>query len=171
MVLTDENVVEILNIQNGNKYSSVLVSLFCVGIIIFILFTQCKVSNIRLQMKDASLILIFIALLAYINGYEKLFILLLLVFVLIYFTPQRIIEKYLSPFLNTKNTKKDTKPILKEKLPKQEFTEETNEKTYTTDNEITIDADIDVDIPVDEEFDGIIEGEENVVEMIKKKSE
>jgi len=170
MVLTDESAVEIFSTSNKN-YNNVIVSLFCVGIIIFILFTQCKVSNIKLKMKDASLILIFIALLAYINGYEKLFILLLAVFVLVYFTPQKYFDNFLSPLIG----KKEQNP--KEKIQKREvkntFNEETNEKTYTTDNEITIDADIDVDIeePIDEEFDGIVDSEENVMEVIKKKSD
>jgi len=44
-------------------------------------------------MKDASLILIFFALLAYINGHEYLFIILLIAFSVIYFTPQYYFEK------------------------------------------------------------------------------
>jgi len=163
MVLTDENAVEIFTTSNKN-YNNVIVSLFCVGIIIFILFTQCKVSNIKLQMKDASLILIFIALLAYINGYEKLFILLLAVFVLVYFIPQKYFENFLSPLIG----KKEQKEKIQKRELKNTFTEETNEKT---DNEITIDVDIDIDIeePIDEEFDGIVDSEENVMEVIKKK--
>ena len=161
MTLTDENAVEIF-VQNGkSKYSSVIVSLFCVGVILFILFTQCEVSNIKLKMKDASLVLIFFALLAYINGYEKIFILLLLAFVLIYFTPQKYIDKYLSPILK-KQTPDPPKPILKQ-IP-----EDINEKTYTTDNELTIDADIDIEEP-DENFDGLVDSEENIVEQITKK--
>lgn len=158
MNLTDENAIEILapTIKNNN-YNSVIVSLFCVGIILFILFTQCEVSNIKLKMKDASLILIFFALLAYINGYEKLFILLLIAFVLIYFTPQKYFDKFFSPIIKKKSI-----------LKKENITEEIDEKTYTTDNEPTIDIDIDIDEP-DENFDGIIDSEENVVEQITKK--
>lgn len=158
MNLTDENAIEILapTIKNNN-YNSVIVSLFCVGIILFILFTQCEVSNIKLKMKDASLILIFFALLAYINGYEKLFILLLIAFVLIYFTPQKYFDKFFSPIIKKKSI-----------LKKENITEEIDEKTYTTDNEPTIDIDIDIDEP-DENFDGIIDNEENIVEQITKK--
>jgi len=169
MVLTDENAVEIFTTSNKN-YNNVIVSLFCVGIIIFILFTQCKVSNIKLKMKDASLILIFIALLAYINGYEKLFILLLVVFVLVYFTPQKYFDNFFSPLIGKEQK---TKEKIQKREVKNTLTEETNEKT---DNEITIDADIDVDIdvdiedPIDEEFDGIVYSEENVREEIRKKN-
>lgn len=173
MALTDEDAIEILVPQTTGKYRSVIVSLFCVGIILFILFTQCEVSNIKLKMKDASLILIFFALLAYINGYEKLFILLLAAFVLIYFTPQKYFDKFFSPIINKSSNQ--PKSIIKEKSIPDDMTE----KTYTTDNEITIDADIDVDDDVnideeideeiDENFDGIIDSEENVVEQITKK--
>ena len=63
--------------NENSRISSVIVSVFCIGIIIFILFTQMEISTIKLKLKDASLILIFIALLVYINGYEKLFLVLL----------------------------------------------------------------------------------------------
>ena len=64
--------------NENSRISSVIVSVFCIGIIVFILFTQMEISTIKLKMKDASLILIFLALLVYINGYEKLFLALLL---------------------------------------------------------------------------------------------
>lgn len=170
MTLTDENAIEIFIPTTKSKYRNVIVSLFCVGIILFILFTQCEVSNIRLKMKDASLILIFFALLAYINGYEKLFILLLVIFVLIYFTPQKYINKFFSPIL--KKSINQPKSIIKEKSIPDDITE----KTYTTDNEITIDTDIDVydDIninmeEIDENFDGIRDNGENIMEIITKK--
>ena len=81
--------------NENSRISSVIVSIFCIGIIVFILFTQMEISTIKLKLKDASLILIFLALLVYINGYERLFLLLLLVFVIIYFTPNDYFNKFL----------------------------------------------------------------------------
>ena len=84
--------------------------IFCIGIIFFIFMTQCKLSKIQLKMKDASLILIFFALLAYINGYEILFVLLLLSFTLIYFTPQKNFDKYFSLFIKKELKQKSEEP-------------------------------------------------------------
>jgi len=119
------------------NYGPVLISLFCVGIIIFILFTQCEVSNIKLKAKDASLVLIFLALLAYINNYQFLFLLLLGVFIFIYFAPNELINKLFAPFIKTK----PMKSIIKK--PKENIEIETPE--LTTDNEITLDTDIEME--------------------------
>ena len=94
--------------MDGRIYN-IIISMFCIGIIFFIFMTRCKVAKIQLKMKDASLILIFFALLAYINGHEYLFIILLLSFSIIYFTPQHYFDDYLSRFLGVKNKKKSTK--------------------------------------------------------------
>jgi len=111
---------------------NIIISMFCIGIIFFIFMTRCKVSKIQLKMKDASLILIFFALLAYINGHEYLFVFILLAFSIIYFTPQYYFDHYLSKFLGKKEKK-----IPKE--PPQEPTIETIETDIEIDDNITID--------------------------------
>ena len=111
---------------------NIIISMFCIGIIFFIFMTRCKVSKIQLKMKDASLILIFFALLAYINGHEYLFVFILLAFSIIYFTPQHYFDHYLSKFLGKKD-----KEIPKE--PPQEPTIETIETDIEIDDNITID--------------------------------
>jgi len=143
-----EKVVETATKKIG-RFSPVIVSLICVGLILFILFTQCEVSSIRLKAKDASLVLIFLALLAYVNGYEVWFLVLLGVFVVIYFMPEGVINKAISPMVKKKGKK--VKPRVKE-----EVYEETQE--YTTDNEITLDTDIDDEV-------------ENVYESVEKERE
>lgn len=118
--------------MNGRMYN-IIISMFCIGIIFFIFMTRCKVSKIQLKMKDASLILIFFALLAYINGHEYLFVFILLAFSIIYFTPQHYFDRYLSKFLG----KKDKKNIYQE--PLQEPTIENSETDIEIDDNITID--------------------------------
>ena len=112
---------------------NIIISMFCIGIIFFIFMTRCKVSKIQLKMKDASLILIFFALLAYINGHEYLFVFILLAFSIIYFTPQHYFDNYLSKFLG----KKEKKPSYQE--PLQESTIETIDTEIEIDDNITID--------------------------------
>ena len=150
-----ENIVEKVN--KGNK-TNIIVTVLCIGIIIFILTTQCSVSNIKLNVKDAAIILIFLALLAYINGYNILFMVLLGAFIIIYFTPQKYFDSLLSPIFGKK-----PKPIIKQVVEEVPY-EETEERTYITDNEITLDAEIELD-------DGFesASGDENVEEIIKKK--
>ncbi len=121
--------------MNGRMYN-IIISMFCIGIIFFIFMTRCKVSKIQLKMKDASLILIFFALLAYINGHEYLFIFILLAFSIIYFTPQHYFDHYLSKFLGKKE-KKNPKESLQE--PPQEPTIETIETDIEIDDNITVD--------------------------------
>jgi len=107
--------------------------MFCIGIIFFIFMTRCKVSKIQLKMKDASLILIFFALLAYINGHEYLFVFILLAFSIIYFTPQHYFDNFLSKFLGKKESKKISQD------PPQEPTIETIDTDIDIDDNITID--------------------------------
>lgn len=118
--------------MNGRMYN-IIISMFCIGIIFFIFMTRCKVSKIQLKMKDASLILIFFALLAYINGHEYLFIFILLAFSIIYFTPQHYFDQYLSKFLGKKDKK------ISHQEPMQEPTIETIETDIEIDDNITID--------------------------------
>ena len=121
--------------------------MFCIAVIFFIFMTRCKVAKIQLKMKDASLILIFFALLAYINGHEYLFVMLLLAFSIIYFTPQHYFDSYLSKFLG----KKEKKISLQE--PPQEPTIETIETDIEIDDNITIDEQDDHDNDQDREQD------------------
>ena len=118
---------------------NIIISMFCIGIIFFIFMTRCKVSKIQLKMKDASLILIFFALLAYINGHEYLFVFILLAFSIIYFTPQHYFDHYLSKFLG----KKEKKVLHQE--PLQEPTIETVDTDIEIDDNITIDEQEDID--------------------------
>lgn len=122
--------------MNGRMYN-IIISMFCIGIIFFIFMTRCKVSKIHLKMKDASLILIFFALLAYINGHEYLFIFILLAFSIIYFTPQHYFDNYLSIFLGKKEKKNYSQNLLQD--PPQESTIETIDTDIDIDDNITID--------------------------------
>jgi hypothetical protein len=146
--------------NENSRISSVIVSVFCIGIIIFILFTQMEISTIKLKLKDASLILIFLALLVYINGYEKLFLVLLLLFVIFYFTPSEYTNRIMSYFTQKKSILKKVRVVEdKEQDPEQEPDEEYEQEeqdedeyqeeiddTYDTESqantEITIDDDI-----------------------------
>lgn len=116
---------------------NIIISMFCIGIIFFIFMTRCKVSKIQLKMKDASLILIFFALLAYINGHEYLFVFILLAFSIIYFTPQHYFDHYLSKFLGKKEKKSHLQAPLQD--PPQEPTIETIETDIEIDDNITVD--------------------------------
>ena len=148
--------------NENSRISSVIVSVFCIGIIIFILFTQMEISTIKLKLKDASLILIFLALLVYINGYEKLFLVLLLVFVIFYFTPTEYTNRIMSYFTQKKSILKKVRVVEEqeqereqepEQEPDEEYEQEEQEEyqeeiddNYDTESqantEITIDDDI-----------------------------
>jgi hypothetical protein len=144
--------------NENSRISSVIVSVFCIGIIVFILFTQMEISTIKLKMKDASLILIFLALLVYINGYEKLFLVLLLVFVIFYFTPSDYFNNIMSYFKQKKSILKKVRVVEEveselelepepeqeqEEYQENEYTEQDTESLANT--EITIDDDIEND--------------------------
>lgn len=120
--------------NENSRISSVIVSIFCIGIIIFILFTQMEISTIKLKLKDASLILIFIALLVYINGYEKLFLVLLLVFVIFYFTPTEYTNRIMSYFTQKKSILKKVR-VVEEQEPEQEPDEEYEQEEPDEDQE------------------------------------
>lgn len=142
--------------NENSRISSVIVSVFCIGIIIFILFTQMEISTIKLKLKDASLILIFLALLVYINGYEKLFLVLLLVFVIFYFTPSEYTNRIMSYFTQKKSILKKVRVVEEqeqeqepEEEPEEEYEQEEQEEiddNYDNESqantEITIDDDI-----------------------------
>jgi predicted membrane protein len=122
--------------NENSRISSVIVSVFCIGIIIFILFTQMEISTIKLKLKDASLILIFIALLVYINGYEKLFLVLLLVFVIFYFTPSEYMNRIMSYFTQKKSILKKVRVVEEpEQEPDEEYEQEEQEKEQEEDQE------------------------------------
>ena len=120
--------------NENSRISSVIVSVFCIGIIIFILFTQMEISTIKLKLKDASLILIFIALLVYINGYEKLFLVLLLVFVIFYFTPSEYTNRIMSYFTQKKSILKKVR-VVEEQEPEQEPDEEYEQEEQDEDED------------------------------------
>jgi len=138
--------------NENSRISSVIVSVFCIGIIIFILFTQMEISTIKLKLKDASLILIFLALLVYINGYEKLFLVLLLVFVIFYFTPSEYTNRIMSYFTQKKSILKKVRVVEEQEQepePEEEYEQEEQEEiddNYDNESqantEITIDDDI-----------------------------
>lgn len=144
--------------NENSRISSVIVSIFCIGIIIFILFTQMEISTIKLKLKDASLILIFLALLVYINGYEKLFLILLLVFVIFYFTPSDYFNNIMSYFTQRKSILKKVRVVEnkdhesdEEYEQDEQYEEQESEQNEIDDNydnesqantEITIDDDI-----------------------------
>jgi len=153
------------NLQE-NRISSVIISIVCVGIILFILFTQCEISNIRLKPKDASLLLIFIALLAYINGYEKIFLLLLFIFVVIYFTPTKYIEDMSSLFITKKpiNNRSTFKKLDRRSLrhneeqqyeeplyEKKDEQQQPDEQPDNQDNESQANTEITLDTDIDDE--------------------
>lgn len=120
--------------NENSRISSVIVSVFCIGIIIFILFTQMEISTIKLKLKDASLILIFLALLVYINGYEKLFLVLLLVFVIFYFTPSEYTNRIMSYFTQKKSILKKVR-VVEEQEPEQEPDEEYEQEEQDEDED------------------------------------
>jgi hypothetical protein len=122
--------------NENSRISSVIVSVFCIGIIIFILFTQMEISTIKLKLKDASLILIFLALLVYINGYEKLFLVLLLLFVIFYFTPSEYTNRIMSYFTQKKSILKKVRVVEEqEQEPEQEPDEEYEQEEQDEDQE------------------------------------
>ena len=141
--------------NENSRISSVIVSVFCIGIIVFILFTQMEISSIKLKLKDASLILIFLALLVYINGYEKLFLFLLVIFVIFYFTPSEYSNRFMSYFTPKKSILKKVR-VFEEPEQEQEqeqeqeleleLEQEEQDDNYDnesqTNTEITIDDDI-----------------------------
>lgn len=153
-------------LEPKKSYSPILISIFCIGIILFILFTQCEVSNIKLKPKDASLILIILALLAYINNYQMLFLLLLGMFLFVYFAPNEMINKLFSPFIK----KKEKKSIIKNNI---EIDDQISVDTpdMNTENEITLDTDIEIDDNIDdiEHSEVDIEGPEEDLYLTAKK--
>lgn len=128
------------------KISPFLISIFCIGIILFILFTQCEVSNIKLKPKDASLILIFLALLAYINNNTKLFLFLLGSFLFIYFTPNNFVLNFLSKIIPEKKPKSiiKKKVVIEDPNPENDY-EDTESMGGTEVTDITLDTDIELD--------------------------
>jgi len=120
--------------NENSRISSVIVSIFCIGIIIFILFTQMEISTIKLKLKDASLILIFLALLLYINGYEKMFLFLLLIFVIFYFTPNEYVNRIMSYFTQKKSILKKVR-VVDDREPEPELDEEYEQEEQYEDRE------------------------------------
>jgi len=155
------------SLEPKKNYSPILISIFCIGIILFILFTQCEVSNIKLKPKDASLILIILALLAYINNYQMLFLLLLGMFLFVYFAPNEMINKLFSPFIK----KKEKKSIIKNNIEIDDQIS-VDIPDMNTDNEITLDTDIEIDDNIEDDIEHSkvdVEGPEEDLYLTAKK--
>jgi len=145
--------------NENSRISSVIVSVFCIGIIIFILFTQMEISTIKLKLKDASLILIFLALLVYINGYEKLFLVLLLVFVIFYFTPSEYVNRIMSYFTQKKSILKKVRVVedreLESEPEEQEEQEEDQEDQEEIDDNYDTESQANTEITIDDDIENI----------------
>ena len=145
--------------NENSRISSVIVSVFCIGIIIFILFTQMEISTIKLKLKDASLILIFLALLVYINGYEKLFLFLLLIFVIFYFTPSEYVNRIMSYFTQKKSILKKVRVVEDRELepePDEEYPpeqEEQGEEQSEIDDNYDTEAQANTEITIDDDIE------------------
>lgn len=157
--------------NENSRISSVIVSIFCIGIIIFILFTQMEISTIKLKLKDASLILIFLALLLYINGYEKMFLVLLLIFVIFYFTPSHYVNRIMSNFTQKKSILKKVRVVEdKEPEPESEEYEQDNEEEYQDEDQEEIDDNYDNESQANTEItiDDDIENEDIQINKISQ---
>jgi len=145
--------------NENSRISSVIVSVFCIGIIIFILFTQMEISTIKLKLKDVSLILIFLALLVYINGYEKLFLVLLLVFVIFYFTPSEYVNRIMSYFTQKKSILKKVRVVedreLESEPEEQEEQEEDQEDQEEIDDNYDTESQANTEITIDDDIENI----------------
>lgn len=122
-----------------------LINIVGIIVVIIIFFTQSEKSSIKLKAKDASLILVLLAFMAYINGYEKLFILFLVSFLIIYFLPMEKISNLFS-----KNKKKVVRRIRRIDPEEYEQEQEQEQEVYDemesqSENEITLDTDIEED--------------------------
>jgi hypothetical protein len=117
-----------------------------------------EISTIKLKLKDASLMLIFLALLVYINGYEKLFLVLLLVFVIFYFTPSEYVNRIMSYFTQKKSILKKVRVVEDKELEQEpEEYEQNDEEEYQdeyqdeTDNESQANTEITIDDDIENE--------------------
>ena len=157
--------------NENSRISSVIVSIFCIGIIIFILFTQMEISTIKLKLKDASLILIFLALLVYINGYEKLFLVLLFVFVIFYFTPSHYVNRITSYFTQKKSILKKVRVVEEqEQEPEPEEYEHDVQEEYQEEDQEEIDDNYDTESQANTEItiDDDIENEDIQINKISQ---
>jgi hypothetical protein len=157
--------------NENSRISSVIVSVFCIGIIIFILFTQMEISTIKLKLKDASLILIFFALLVYINGYEKLFLVLLFVFVIFYFTPSHYVNRITSYFTQKKSILKKVRVVEEqEQEPEPEEYEQDIQEEYQEEDQEEIDDNYDTESQANTEItiDDDIENEDIQINKISQ---
>ena len=111
---------------------SIIISLVCIGVIGFIIFTQCNIKKLEFKSKDLSLIILVFSFILYINGYEKLFLIFLLGFIIIYFVPiknlqnlyLKISKKEVDEEKKIKKDKKKKKDEKKEEIEKKEEDDE-----------------------------------------------
>lgn len=119
--------------------NSILISVLCVMVAIFIFYTQSDFSSIKIPNKDASLILLVFGILAYVNKHEILFLILLVLFMIIYFIDANKIKGYLNPIFKVFSDKKEEKKVKENKIINEIETTVNTENT----NEFTIDDNID----------------------------
>lgn len=133
--------------------NSILISVLCILVGIFIFYTQSDFSSLNLPNKDASLILLVFAIFAYVNKHEILFLMLLVSFIIIYFVDSQKIKDFINPifkFFPQELKVEEKKPEVKEKKVEEKKVEEkpkikNMENTLDTENtnEFTIDDNID----------------------------
>jgi len=130
-----------------------------------------EISTIKLKLKDASLILIFFALLVYINGYEKLFLALLLVFVIFYFTPSHYVNRITSYFTQKKSILKKVRVVEEqEQEPDPEEYEQDIQEEYQEEDQEEIDDNYDNESQANTEItiDDDIENEDIQINKISQ---
>jgi hypothetical protein len=77
-----------------NHSSTVIISILCIGIITVIFFTNFNLREIKFSKKDFALLILLLAFLFYINGYEKIFLLCGLLFIFFYFVPSEKLNSF-----------------------------------------------------------------------------
>ena len=163
---------------------SITISLLCIAIITVLFFTQYDIKKLNFEPKDASIILLVLAFVAYVNKYEKLFLLFLGIFILIYFIPLEKLKSFIQPitaqisffkkegFSNKDDNEENTKTKKKNKSKKKvepKIIDEPEDDDLDND-EITIDDQISVleDIDEDSNVEAKIEKFKNEEQLVDK---
>ena len=117
---------------------SIIISLVCIGVIGFIIFTQCNIKKLEFKSKDLSLIILVFSFILYINGYEKLFLIFLVGFIIIYFVPIKNLKNIYSKISNNEETDDSNKIKKEKKKKKNEKKEEIKKKEEEDEDTISI---------------------------------
>lgn len=117
---------------------SIIISLVCIGVIGFIIFTQCNIKKLEFKSKDLSLIILVFSFILYINGFEKLFLLFLLGFIIIYFVPIKNLKNLYLKMSNNEEENIEKKVKKDKKSKKDEKKEEIERKEIEDDDTISI---------------------------------